>query len=144
MNKTIFGIIVTGIPLAIAIGAVMGWYGSTGGVLSPMARPDQQTPPTTVIPVTIETRGGQDVLVNPGGRENPDFVSLPFGTLTLQITNNSQNTHTITVPETGASSGPIKPGETKSLDISYDTVGDISYKSEDGQIQGKVLIRKQA
>lgn len=136
----------TGIPLAIAIGAVIAWYGSTGGVLSPFARPDQQTPPTTVIPVTIETKAGRDVLVNPGGRENPDFVSLPFATLSLEIKNNSQKTHNIMVPETGASTGPIAPGETKSLNIEYESVGDISYQSAQApdEIKGKILIRKQA
>lgn len=143
-SKLRWGIIITGIPLAIAIGAVMAWYGSTGGILSPFDRPDQQTPPTTVIPVTIETQGGKDVLVNPGGRTNPTFASLPFATLRLEITNNSQNTHNIMVPETGASTGPIAPGETKSLDIVYDTIGDLSYQSADGSISGKIVIRKQA
>lgn len=146
MNKLGWGIIITGIPLAIAIAAVIGWYGSTGGIMGPMSRPDQQTPPATVIPVTIETQGGKDVLVNPGGRTNPTFASLPYATLTLEITNNSQKTHNITVPETGASSGPIAPGETKSLNIVYDTIGDISYQSANApdQISGKILIRKQA
>lgn len=146
MNKLGWGIIVTGIPLAIAIGAVIAWYGSTGGILSPTSRPDSQTPPETVIPVTIETQNGRDVLVNPGGRANPNFASLPYATLTLQVTNKSTKTHNIVVPETGASTGPIAPGETKSLSIFYDTVADLSYQSANApdQIQGKIVIRKQA
>ena len=146
MNKLGFGILVTVIPLGIAIAAVVGWYGSTGGVLSTEARPDSQTPPTSVIPVTIETKGGKDVLVNPGGKANPTFASLPFATLRLEVTNNSQKTHNIMVLETGASTGPIAPGETKSLDIVYESIADLTYQSANApdQISGKILIRKQA
>ncbi|MEM2760803.1 MAG: hypothetical protein QXU32_12420 [Nitrososphaerales archaeon] len=143
MNKLVFGMIVTGIPLAIAIGAVMGWYGTTGGILSPESRPDRALPPSPTIPVTIETQGGRDVLVNPGGRINPDFVATPYATLTLEITNKGQRTHTIQVPETGASSGPIAPGETKTLRVYYESRGDLTYRSIEApdQINGRILYR---
>ncbi|MFQ5941466.1 MAG: hypothetical protein ACE5KA_07215 [Nitrososphaerales archaeon] len=146
MNKLGMGIIVTAVPLGIALAAVMGWYGSTGGILSSESRPDSQTPPISVIPVTIETMGGVDKLVNPGNRANPDFASLPFAILRLEITNNSQNTHNITVPETGASTGPVAPGETKVLEIYYEGIADLSYQSANApeEIKGKILIRKQA
>lgn len=143
MNKLVFGMIVTAIPLAIAIGAVMGWYGSTGGVLSPESRPDRALPPSPTIPVTIEAQNGMDVLVNPGGRANPDFVASPYATLVLEITNNSQKTYTIQVPEIGVSSGPIAPGETKSLEIYYELKGDLTYQSAEApdQINGRILFR---
>lgn len=143
MNKLQFGILVTVIPLGIAIGAVFAWYGGTGGILSPETRPDRGEAPSATIPVTIETRDGRDVLVNPGGRANADIVVSPYATLTLTITNNSQRTHTIQVPEVGASSGPIPPGETGSLQVYYTAQADFTYQSAEApdQIRGNLLVR---
>lgn len=50
-------------------------------------------------------------MVNPGNRTNPDFTSLPFVILRLELTNDGRTMHKIMVPEIGASTGPITLGK---------------------------------
>ena len=129
MNKVGMGIMVTGIPLVIAMGAVLAWYTATGGILSTMSRLDSQIPLLSVIPVTVETIDGVDKLVNRGKRTNPDFASSPFAILRLELTNNGRTTHNIMVSDSAASTDPITSGEIKLIDIVYAGITDMSYQS---------------
>jgi len=141
MNKLAFGLGVTVIPLAVGIGAIMGLFGSTGGLLHPEVRPDHQTPPTTKLNVEITADGKLVNSANPD-KANPDFASCPYCKLDLVITNKSQNSQNISVPETGASTGPIGSGETKTLDIVYNKTGTLTYKNDDGSITGHIMVVK--
>lgn len=140
MNKYVFGIAVTGIPMAIALAGIFGLFGSTGGVLTPDVRPDHQTPAVTVLNVEIKTVAGSDKLLNLEGEPNGDFVSCIACTLRLVITNNGAKAHDISVPDTGTSTGPIKPGETKSIDIITRSYGTLTYQDDTGDISGQVKI----
>ncbi|MFQ5970598.1 MAG: hypothetical protein ACE5J2_08920 [Nitrososphaerales archaeon] len=143
MNKLTFGIIVTTIPLGAGIAWGMGIFGASGGILSPDIRPDHQTPALTTMKLTIENVDGVDRLVTSAGKVNPTLTSSPFYILRLEITNNGNGTHDIMVLETGVSTGSIDPGMTRSVDITYDSVGDLSYQSgnDPDAISGKILIR---
>ena len=140
MNKYVFGIIVTGVPMAAALAGIFGIFGSTAGVLTPDVRPDHQTPAVTVLNVEIKKVGGADRLMNLEGEPNGDFVSCIACTLRLVITNNGAKAHDVSVAETGASTGPIKLGETKSIDITYDSYGTLTYQDDTGDISGNVKI----
>ena len=144
MNKLAFGIAVTAIPLGLGIAVVFGILGSTGGVLTPNVRPDHQTPAVTTFNVEIKTVNGADKMLNVAGQPNGDFVSCVACTLRLVITNHGQNAHNIQVPETRASTGPIAPGESKSIDIVYNKYGTLTYESagHSDQISGHVMIVK--
>ncbi len=144
-SKLALGIAVTVIPLGIAVAAIMGFFGATSPTgLVPEVRPDHQTPAVTVLKVEIKSVNGVDKLLNTAGDPNGDFLSCPACTLRLVITNNGAGTHNIVVTETGASSGSIAPGETKSIDIVSRTAGMLTYESEgkSDQIQGMVKILK--
>ncbi|MEM0030093.1 MAG: hypothetical protein QW572_03695 [Candidatus Nitrosocaldus sp.] len=148
VNKLALGIAVTAIPLAVGIAAIMGIFGSTGGKLFPDVRPDRQTPAMTEIKLVIRNVNGADRLFNVGdaanANPNPQMFSCLACTLKLTITNNGQNTHTIVVEGTGASTGPIAPGETKSLQFTYDDYATLTYRSVEhpDQIRGDIEIRK--
>jgi len=144
MNKLMFGIIVTTVPLGVGIAWGMGIFAGAGGLLSPDIRPDHQTPALTTMKLTIETKDGMDRLVSAAGKVNPTLTSSPFYILRLEITNNGKGTHDITVLETGVSTGPIAKGKTGSVDIIYDKVADLSYQSANDPkaISGKILIRQ--
>lgn len=144
MNKLVFGILVTTIPLGAGIAWGMGIFAAGGGLLSPDIRPDHQTPAMTTMELTIETMDGKDRLVTTAGKVNPTLTSSPFYILRLEITNNGKGTHDIQVLETGDSTGPIARGKTGSVDITYDKIGDLSYQSANNPdaISGKILIRK--
>ncbi len=141
MNKLALGLGVTVIPLAIGIAAIMGLFGTTGGLLHPEVRPDHQTPPTTTMNTEI-TADGKLVKSAYPDKANPDFASCPYCKLDLAITNKSQNPQNISVPETGASTGPIGSGETKTLEIVYDKTGTLTYKNDDGSITGHIIVVK--
>ena len=144
MNKLMFAIIVTAIPLGAGIAWGMGIFASGGGLLSPDIRPDHQTPALTTMELTIETMDGKDRLVTAAGKVNPTLTSSPFYILRLEITNKGKGTHDIKVLETGASTGPIALGKTGSVDITYNKIGDLSYQSanDPDAISGNILIRK--
>ena len=144
MNKLVFGILVTAIPLGAGIAWGMGILASGGGLLSPDIRPDHQTPAMTTMELKIETMDGKDRLVTAAGKVNPTLTSSPFYILRLEITNNGKDTHDIQVLEIGDSTGPIAPGKTGSVDITYDKIADLSYQSANNPdaISGKILIRK--
>ncbi len=146
VNKLALGIAVTAIPLAVGIAAILGLFGSTGGKLLPTVRPDKQTPATSTIKLEIRNVNGVDRLYNVGdianARPNPDLTNCLACTLTLIITNNGQNTHTIVIEQVGASTGPIAPGETKSVSFSYNDFATLRYSSKEhpDQISGKIDI----
>lgn len=141
MNKLAFGLGVTVIPLAIGIGGIMGLFGTTGGLLHPEVRPDHQTPPVTILKVTITADGKLVNSANPD-KPNPKFVSCPYCTLRLVVTNNGQSAQNISIPETGASTGSIAAGQSGSVDIVYNKTGTLTYKNDDGSITGNILIAK--
>lgn len=143
MNKLNMGIIVTVVPLAVAVAAILGFFGATSPTgLTPDVRPDHQTPAMTTFNVEVRTVDGTDRLMNVGGEPNGSFVSCPACTLRLVITNNGQNAHNIVIPATGASSGSIAPGATATIDIVKDELGTIMYESEgrSNEISGEVKI----
>ncbi|MEM0364039.1 MAG: hypothetical protein QXS25_00515 [Candidatus Nitrosocaldus sp.] len=148
VNKLALGIAVTAIPLAVGIAAILGLFGSTGGKLFPDVRPDRQTPAVTEIKLVIRNVNGTDRLFNIGdvanANPNPAMFSCLACKLKLTITNNGQNTHTIVVEGTGASTGPIAPGETKSLEFSYNDYTTLKYRSVEhpDQISGDIEIKK--
>jgi len=148
VNKLALGIAVTAIPLAVGIAAILGIFGSTGGKLFPDVRPDRQTPATSEIKLEIRNVDGKDRLYNIGDvanvRPNPDIFNCLACELKLTITNKGQNTHTIVIEQIGASTGPIAPGETKSLSFKYDDYATLSYKSQEhpDQISGIIEVRK--
>ncbi len=148
VSKLALGIAVTAIPLAVGIAAILGVFGSTGGKLFPDVRPDRQTPASTEMKLEIRNVGGVDRLYNIGDvantRPNPDLFSCLACELKLTITNKGQNTHTIVVEGIGASTGPIAPGETKTLRIVYNDYATFTYKSAErpDQISGRLEIMK--
>ena len=148
VNKLALGIAVTAIPLAVGIAAILGIFGSTGGKLFPDVRPDRQTPASTEMKLEIRNVGGVDRLYNIGDvantKPNPDLLSCLACELKLTITNKGQNTHTIVVEGIGESTGPIAPGETKTLRIVYNDYATFNYRSSEhpDQISGKLEIMK--
>jgi hypothetical protein len=148
VNKLALGIAVTAIPLAVGIAAILGLFGATGGKLLPDVRPDRQTPASSEIKLEIRNVDGKDRLYNIGDvantRPNPDIFNCLACELKITITNKGQNTHTIVIEQVGASTGPIAPGETKSLSFKYDDFGTLSYKSQEhpDQISGIIEVRR--
>lgn len=143
MNKLGFGILITVIPLAIAVAAIMGLFGATSITgLTPDVRPDHQTAAVTVLNVEISNIDGTDRLLNVAGEPNGEFLSCVACTLRLMITNNGENAHTIVVPETGASSGSIASGQTGSIDIISNVKGTLMYESEgrSNEISGEIKV----
>lgn len=148
VNKLALGIAVTAIPLAVGIAAILGVFGSTGGKLFSDVRPDKQTPATSTIKLEIRNVNGVDRLYNVGDiantRPNPDLFNCLACTLEIVITNNGQNTHTIVIDQLGSSTGPIAPGETKSMKVVHNDYGSFQYRSQEhpDQISGVLEIKR--